>query len=86
MCKISGLSHTACRLAPSGFGLLLPGLPADFATDPLAKLWSGGTVAVYDHPLGNIIEFHGTKSNPNDLGLAWREQISCHSIFTKFGL
>ena len=38
MCKISGLNFTACSLVPSGFGLLLPGLPADFTTDLLAKL------------------------------------------------
>jgi len=73
MSTISGLSHTACNLAKSGFGLPLPGLPADFATDLLAKLWSGGILAVCDHPLGNIIEFHGSYSNPNDLRLTWRE-------------
>ena len=38
MCTISGLSHTACNLAKSGFGLPSPGLPADFTTDLLAKL------------------------------------------------
>ena len=73
MSTISGLNTTACGLAPSGFGLPLPGLPADFATDLLAKLWSGGTLTVCDHPLGNGIEFHEPKSNPNDLGLTWRE-------------
>jgi len=67
MSTISEFSHTACSLATSGFGLPLPGLPADFATDLLARLWSGGTLAVCDHPLGNIIEFHGTNSIPNDL-------------------
>jgi len=80
MSTISGLNHTACGLAPSGFGLPLPGLPADFATDLLAKLWSGGTLAVCDHPLGNIIEFHGSYSNPNDLRFTWREWISCLSL------
>ena len=79
MSTISGLNNTACGLAPSGFGLPLPGLPADFATDLLAKLWSGGTLTVCDHPLGNIIEFHGPKSNPNDLDLSWREGVSCLS-------
>jgi hypothetical protein len=68
MSTISEFSHTACSLATSGFGLPLPGLPADFATDLLARLWSGGTLAVCDHPLGNIIEFLGTNSIPNDLG------------------
>ena len=77
MNTISGFSHTTCSLAKSGFGLPLPGLPADFATDPLAKLWSGGILALGDHPLGNSIEFHGAESNPNDLGLSWREGISC---------
>jgi len=80
---ISGLNHTACRLAPSGFGLPFPGLPADFTTDLLAKLWSSGTLAVCDHPLGNTIDFQGTKSNPNDLGLSWREWVSC--LYLLFG-
>ena len=77
MSTISGFSHTACSLAKSGFGLPLPGLPADFTIDLLAKLWSSGTLTVCDHPLGNIIEFHEPKSIPNDLGLPWREQVSC---------
>ena len=82
MSTISGFSHTACSLAKSGFGLPLPGLPADFAADLLAKLWSGGTFTVCDHPLGNSIEFHGPKSTPNDLGLTWRECLPClHRIF-----
>jgi hypothetical protein len=76
---ISELNYTACGLAPSGVGLPLPGLPADLATDLLAKLWSGGTLAACDHPLGNNIEFHGSKSNPNDLGLPWRDYISCQT-------
>jgi len=33
-----GAPYTACSLDPSGFGLLLPGLPADFTTDLLARL------------------------------------------------
>jgi hypothetical protein len=33
-----GAPYTACSLDPSGFGLPLPGLPADFTTDLLAKL------------------------------------------------
>ena len=33
-----GAQYTACILAPSGFGLPLLGLPAEFATDLLAKL------------------------------------------------
>jgi hypothetical protein len=42
MCTISGFSHTACSLAPSGFGLPLPGLPADFTIDtPVAGLTRG---------------------------------------------
>jgi hypothetical protein len=77
MCTISGLNHTACGLAPSGFGLPLPGLPADFAVDLLAKPWSGGTLALCDHPLGNNIEFHGFSSTPSDLGLTWREEMPC---------
>jgi len=33
-----GAQYTACTLATSGFGLPLPGLPADVTTDPLARL------------------------------------------------
>jgi hypothetical protein len=76
LCK-SELNHTACGLAPSGFGLPLPVLPADFTIDLLARLWSSETFTVCDHLLGNIIEFHGVSSNPNDLGLSWREWMSC---------
>jgi len=80
MSTISGLSHTACNLAKSGFGLPLPGLPADFTVDLLAKLWSSGTFTVCDHPLGSIIEFHGHNSTPNDLGFSWREYMSCLNV------
>ena len=52
-----GAQYTACTLAPSGFGLPLPGLPANVTTDLLAKLWSGGTFQNNGHPLGNNIEF-----------------------------
>ena len=83
MSTISGLNPTACSLVPSGFGLPLPGLPADFPIDLLAKLWSSGTLTVCDLPLGNNIEFHGPKSNPNDLGLTWRDYMSClHDQFS----
>jgi hypothetical protein len=33
-----GAQYTACILDPSGFGLLSPGLPADFSTDLVANL------------------------------------------------
>ena len=39
------LGYRACILDPSGFGLPLPGLPADFTTDLLAQLWSVGAYA-----------------------------------------
>lgn len=39
----SGLNSAACILAPSSSVLPLPGLHVDFATDLLARLWSGGT-------------------------------------------
>ena len=83
MSTISGLSHTACNLAKSGFGLPLPGLPADFTIDLLAKLWSSGTFTVCGHPLGSIIEFHGLTSIPIDLGFSWRECHTC--LCVKFG-
>jgi hypothetical protein len=41
--QISRLYHAACTLAPPGFGLPLPDLPAGFATALLVKLWAGGT-------------------------------------------
>ena len=82
MSTISGLHPTACSLDPSSFGLLLPGLPVDFTTDLLAKLWSDGILTVCDHPRGNIIDFHEIASIPIDLGLPWREWTSClHRIF-----
>ena len=77
MSTISGLHPTACSLDPSSFGLLLPGLPVDFTTDLLAKLWSDRILTVCDHPLGNNIDFHELASFPIDLGLAWRDWTSC---------
>jgi hypothetical protein len=77
MSTISGLNDTACSLAPSGSGLPLPSLPADFATDLLAKLWSGGTLTVCDHPLGNNVEFHRPK---------WAEAISIFGVIFGQGL
>ena len=68
--KISRLNNAACNLVPSGFGLPLPGLPADFATGLVANLWPGGTSPLpRGHPLGNITEFHSALGrNPNNLG------------------
>jgi hypothetical protein len=40
---ISGLHHAACILVPSSSVLLLLGVHVEFATDLLARLWSGGT-------------------------------------------
>jgi hypothetical protein len=40
---ISGLNHAACLLAHSSFVLPLLGWHVEFATDLLARLWSGGT-------------------------------------------
>ena len=68
--KISGLNLAACNLAPSGSGLPLPGLPADFTTGLVANLWPGGTSPLLrSHPLGNNIEFHSAFSRiPDNLG------------------
>jgi len=41
--RFIGAQYRAYILVPSGFGLPLPGLPSDFTTDLLVKLWSGGT-------------------------------------------
>ena len=38
-----GAQYTACILDPSGFGLSSQSWPADFSTDLVANLWSGGT-------------------------------------------
>jgi hypothetical protein len=84
MCTISGLHPTACSLDPSSFPAAgLPGLPVNFTTDLLAKLWSSGIFTVCEHPLGNTIEFPELSSIPIDLGLPWRDYISC--LIRKFG-
>jgi hypothetical protein len=54
--QISRLYHTACFLAPPGFGLPLPDLPAEFTTNLLARLWSGGTFTHWV-TLANFIDF-----------------------------
>ena len=41
--KISGLHHAACILVLSSFVRPLLGVHVEFATDRLARLWSGGT-------------------------------------------
>jgi len=41
--KISGLYDAACILAPSSFVRPLLGMHVEFATDRLARRWSGGT-------------------------------------------
>ena len=53
-----GAQYRACTLVPSSFVLPLPGLHVDFSTDLVASLWSGGTLTMCDHPLGNINQFH----------------------------
>ena len=72
----SGLYHTAYILVPSGSGLPLRGLPADFATDLLAKLLSDGTFPnlLQDHPLGNINQFHGISPNSKISDLSWHDK------------
>jgi hypothetical protein len=41
-----------------GFGLPLPGLPSDFTTDLLVRLWSGGTCTLSGtHPLASNNQF-----------------------------
>src|SRR5439155_16327295 len=72
---ISGLHHAACILAPSSFVPPLLGVHVEFATDRLAKLWSGGTCTVPGaHPLGNNNQFHGFSPTPKVSGLPWRDQ------------
>ena len=71
---ISGLHHAACILAPSSFVPPLLGVHVEFATDRLAKLWSGGTCTVPGaHPLGNNNQFHGFSPTPKVSGLPWRD-------------
>ena len=52
-----GVQHLV-GVVPSSFVLRLPGLHVDFTTELVAGLYSGGTVAVWDHPLGNSNQFH----------------------------
>jgi len=40
---ISGLDHTACALVFSSSRRPLPGLPVEFTTGLLARLWPDGT-------------------------------------------
>ncbi len=48
----------------------LPELHADFTTDPLARLWSGGTRSIpKPDPLGKISEFHPALQKSQRLGL-----------------
>ena len=64
----SGLGHAACTLATPGFIRTLAGYARRFATDSVANLlsWELGRST---HPLGNSIQFHGFRSDPEDLGL-----------------
>lgn len=82
----SGLYHTAYILVPSGLGLPLRGLPSDFATDPQATLWSGGTFPnlLQDHPLGNINQFHGISPNSKISDLSWHEHPIVMHFFYSF--
>ena len=77
-----GALYRACTLAPSGFRLPLPGLPADFATEPAATLCSGGTLVSGDHPLGNSVEFHLHMETPNDSGFAGRDEAVVRCILS----
>ena len=66
-----GVNHAACTLAPSGASHTpLLEMHADFTTDLLAGLWSGGTRSISEpHPLGNNSEFHPALRKSLRLGL-----------------
>jgi len=67
------ITRPAPSLHPASHTPLLT-MHADFTTDLLARLWSGGTRSISEpHPLGNNSEFHELSPNPNASGFAWRE-------------
>ena len=85
--KISGLHHAACILVPSSFVRPLLGVHVAFATDRLARRWSGGTCTVLgSHPLGNNNLFHETVLNPKASGLPWRDLAAFGDMPLRNGL
>jgi len=64
----SGLSHAACTLATPGFIRTLTGYARRFARDLVANLLSW-ELGQSPHPLGNSIQFHSFRSDPEDLDL-----------------
>ena len=91
-----GAQYRACTLDPSGSRLPSPGLPADFTTDPLDRLWSGGTFLTstpgqalqegrrfYGRPITHWVTLSNFKdlSYSDDSDLARREQKNVRSFF-----
>jgi hypothetical protein len=74
-------SDARCRVClsqiPIPFG-------ADFTTDLVANLWSGGTCSASAHPLGNTIEFHPSFRESQRLGLCWARQVFCSLLLGYF--
>ncbi len=65
-----GAQYRACILDSSGSRLPLPGLPAEFTTELLAKLCSGRTFTCWV-TISNFIPFH---RNSQRLGLRWARE------------
>ena len=70
--QISRLYHTACFLAPLGFRLPLPGLPARFTTALLARLLAGGT---FTHWVTLTYFYRLQRLFPNVLSFSWRDNF-----------
>ena len=75
-----GAQYRACTLDSSGSRLPLPGLPAEFTTELLAKLYSGRTCTCWV-TLSNFIPFHRDSQR---LGLRWARAFNLLGLFVLF--
>ena len=71
-----GAQYRAYALDPSGFRLPLPGLPAEFTTELLAKLYSGRTFTCWV-TISNFIPVHRDSQR---LGLRWAREFDCYTF------
>jgi hypothetical protein len=75
--QISRLYHAACALASPGFGLPLPVLPAGFASDLLARLWSSG---ICTHWV-TLTNFYRLTPISQRSGLSWRNKCLLGAVW-----
>ena len=75
-----GAQYRPCTLVPSGFGLPLPGLPADFTTELAANLYSGGTCTHWV-TISNFTSYGDSQR----LGFRWARELArlgrCHICY-----